>query len=63
MVCDTIKYKIVKNLQTNDVELEIYRPYGNKTDEWVMIDKISDLSLEELKCLTEYLISVWKKKN
>ena len=62
MDCTTIKYKVVKNPQTHELQLEIYRPYGDKPDEWMMVDRFNDITTDELKCLTDYLLSLWKKK-
>lgn len=63
MNCSTIKYKIVKDPITQLLNLEIYRPYGEKDDEWVMIDRLNEIDTAELRCLTVYLISLFNKKN
>jgi hypothetical protein len=60
-ICDTIKYKVVQNKETKDLELQILRPYGDN-NEWVIVDHFNEITTLELKCLTEYLISLFKKK-
>lgn len=57
-----IKYKVVQHPSTKNIELQVYRSYGDKADEWAMVDRLTDLSISELKCLTEYLISIFRKK-
>jgi hypothetical protein len=61
MNCETIKFKVVKNPVTHDLQLEIYRPYGDK-NEWMMVDRFNEITTDELKCLVEYLLSLFKKK-
>jgi hypothetical protein len=61
MNCHSVKFKVVKNPQSQDLQLEIYRPYGDDDKHWMMIDRLNDLTIEELKCLTEYLLSLFKK--
>lgn len=63
MECSTIKYKVIKDPVTKLLHLEVYRPYGEKNEEWVMIDRLNEITTEELKKLTEYLISLFKKDN
>jgi hypothetical protein len=61
MSCDTIKYKVLQSPETKNLTLQIYRPYGEK-NEWVMMDHLNEITTLELKCLTEYLISLFKTK-
>jgi hypothetical protein len=60
MPCDSIKFRLVQNPISKDVRLEFYRPYGE--NEWMIIDASQEITVQELKCLTEYLISLFKKK-
>jgi hypothetical protein len=60
MACDTIKYKVLQNPQTKDLTLQIYRPLDN--NEWVMVDHFNEITTKELKCLCEYIHSLFNKK-
>jgi len=61
MPCDTIKFRVLQNPDNKNVNLEVYRPYGNN-NEWMRVDIFNDMTLKELKCLTEYLIGIFQKK-
>jgi hypothetical protein len=61
MPCDTIKFTVIRNQQTKNLHLVIYRPYGDK-DELMIVDEFNEMTEPELKCLTEYLLSLFKKK-
>jgi len=60
MSCDTIKFRLVQDKISKDIRLEFYRPYGDN-DEWMRIDITQEITIKELKCLTEYLISIFKR--
>lgn len=60
MCDDTIKFQIKQNPVTKSVKLEIYRPYGID-NEWMRIDVTNELSIEELRHLTKYLIGLFSK--
>jgi hypothetical protein len=60
MGCDTIKYKVIQSPETKNLTLQIYRPYGEK-NEWVMVDHFNEITSAELKCLCEYVSSLFKK--
>lgn len=60
MANDTIKFDIKQDSLTKNVTINIYRPYGID-DEWMIVDTFNELSIKELKYLTEFLISVFKK--
>ena len=60
MSCDTIKYKVIQSPETKNLTLQIYRPYGEK-NEWVMVDYFNEITPVELKCLCEYVSSLFKK--
>lgn len=62
MNCDTIKYKIVQSPETKNLTLQVYRPYGEKNDEWMIVDHFNELSIDEVRCLCEYLISLFNKR-
>lgn len=60
MSCDTIQFKVYQDGTTKSVRLEVYRPYGIN-NEWMRIDSFNDMSVDELKCLKEYLIYIFNK--
>lgn len=60
MACDTIKFKVYQNPLSKNVSLEVYRPYGIN-DEWMRIDLFNEMTVDELRCLTEYLIYIFNK--
>lgn len=60
MSCDSIKFKVTQNSITKNVNLEIYRPY-DINDQWMRVDVFNEMTVQELKCLTEYLIEIFKK--
>lgn len=60
MPCDTIKFKLVQDKISKDVRIEFYRQYGIN-DEWMRVDVSHEITIKELKCLTEYLISIFKR--
>lgn len=60
MSCDTIKFKIIQNPISKHINLHIYRPYGIN-DDWMIVDKFNEMTVEELKTLTKYLISLFSK--
>jgi hypothetical protein len=61
MFCDTIKFKVKRNPETNYLHLQVYRPYGIE-DEMMIVDEFNEMTEQELKCLTEYLLGLFKKK-
>jgi hypothetical protein len=61
MPCDTIKFTVIRNKQTKNLHLQIYRPYG-ESDELMIVDEFNEMTEQELKCLTEYLLGLFKKK-
>lgn len=63
MSCDTIKYKVIQSPETKNLTLQIYRPYGDKDNEWMMVDHFNELTHQEVKCLCEYLLSLFHKKS
>lgn len=59
MSCDSIKFKVTQNPTTKNVNLEIYRPYD--ANNWMRVDIFNEMTVQELKHLTEYLIDLFKK--
>lgn len=62
MNCDTVKYKVIQSPETKNLTLQVYRPYGDKDDQWMMVDHFNELTVQEVKCLCEYLTSLFNKK-
>lgn len=60
MSCETIKFKVTQDKISKTLKIETYRPYGIN-DEWMRIDISQEITVQELKYLTEYLISIFKK--
>lgn len=60
MSCDTIKFKVFQVPASKTVTLEIYRTYG-VNDEWMRVDYFNEMTVQELKYLTEYLIYIFNK--
>lgn len=60
MPCDTIKFKVFQDPLTKNAILEVYRPYGDK-NELMRVDYFNEMTVNELKCLTEYLIYIFNK--
>ena len=58
------KFKVVQSPDTHKIRLELWRKYGDKPDEWMSDEVLSDLSAQELKELGNYIISlIQKSKN
>lgn len=61
MTCDTIKFKVIQSPENKDLTLQIYRPYGEQDNQWMMVDHFNELTPAELKCLGNYINSLFKK--
>jgi hypothetical protein len=61
MNCDTIKYRIIQSPETKDLTLQIFRPYGDKDNQWMMVDHFNEITAKELICLRDYISSLLKK--
>ena len=58
------KFKVVQSPDTHKIRLELWRKYGDKPDEWMSDEVLSDLSVQELKELGNFIISlIQKSKN
>ena len=55
------KFKVVQAPDTHKIRLELWRKYGDKPDEWMSDEVLSDLSVQELKELGNYIISLTQK--
>jgi hypothetical protein len=62
MINDSIKFRVVQNPISKNITLEIYRPYGIDND-WMRVDSFNEMTVQELKYLTEYLIKLFKTKS
>jgi hypothetical protein len=61
MNCDTIKYRVVQSPENKNLNLQIFRPYGEESNHWMMVDHFNELTPVELKCLGDYINSLFKK--
>lgn len=61
MADNPIKFKAVQNPNTKEVEIQIYRQMTDT--EWMMVDRLNELSVSELKQLYDYIGSLFTKKN
>lgn len=59
MSCDTIRFRLVQDQISKDIKIEFYRPYGD--NKWMKIDVTPEITPKELKYLTEYLLSLFKR--
>jgi plasmid maintenance system antidote protein VapI len=62
MNLDNIKFKVKQDSVTKNIDLQIYRNCGSQKDEWVMLDRLKDLTPKELKALAEFINSLFVKK-
>lgn len=60
MPCDTIQFKVYQDAITKSVRLEVYRPYG-ENNEWMRIDCLNEITVEELLSLKDYLVYIVNK--
>lgn len=55
------KFKVVQSPDTHKIRLELWRKYGDKPDEWLNYESLTDLSVKELKELGLYIASLIEK--
>lgn len=55
------KFKVVQSPDTHKIRLELWRKYGDKPDEWLNDESLTDLSVKELKELGLYIASLIEK--
>ena len=60
---NTIKYIVSQDKRNKRVTLEVFRNNGETKDDWIMYEKIEDLTVEELRKLKDYLCGIFKKKD
>lgn len=65
MSCNHIKYRAIQNPESHSIEIEVYRDMStdNTIKSWVKTDHFNDMSAQELKCLADYIYSLFRKKN
>lgn len=65
MNCEKIKFRAIQNPVSHSVQIEVYRELqeNNNQTEWMMTDRFNELSGSELKCLADYIYSLFKKKH
>jgi len=57
------KFRVVQAPDTHKIRLELWRKYGDKPDEWMTDESLTDLTVSEFKELVEYVLSVTKRSN
>ena len=55
------KFKVVQSPDTHKIRLELWRKYGDKPDEWMTDESLTDLSVKELKELGLYITTLIEK--
>ena len=55
------KFKVVQSPDTHKIRLELWRKYGDKPDEWMTDESLTDLSVQELKELGLYITNLIEK--
>ena len=55
------KFRLVQNKVSKTLTLEYWTKYGDNTDDWISIDKIEDMSIDDLKKLRDYINKVCNK--
>jgi len=55
------KFKVVQAPDTHKIRLELWRKYGDKPDEWMTDESLTDLSVQELKELGQYISKLIEK--
>ena len=58
-----IKFRIKQSPDTLRVKLEIWRKYGEKEDEWMCNENLTDITVSELKKLADYIYLKIKPKS
>ena len=58
---DNTKFRVTQDSETKKTILEIWRKFGENKDDWVMYEKLEDLSVSELKKLRNFLINLFIK--
>ena len=61
-MCNTIKYKASQDSDTKLISISVFRKNGEAIDDWIMYEKLEDLTVEELRYLRDYLCVLFKKK-
>jgi len=58
------KFSLRQNPQNHLVKLELWRKYGEKSDEWLSDEKFTDMTIKELEQLAEFITNkINKAKN
>jgi hypothetical protein len=52
------RFKLSQNKISNTLTLEYWTKYGDRKDEWLCIDKIPELTIDDLKTLRDYINNV-----
>lgn len=55
------KFKVVQSPETHKIRLELWRKYGDKPDEWMTDESLTDLTVSEFKELKNFLTDIFTK--
>ena len=58
---DNTKFRVTQDSETKKTILEVWRKFGENKDDWVMYEKLEDISVSELKELRNFLINLFIK--
>jgi hypothetical protein len=58
---DNTKFRVTQDSETKKTILEVWRKFGENKDDWVLYEKLEDISVSELKELRNFLINLFIK--
>lgn len=58
---ESTKFKVVQNKETKKIQLELWHKFAEKDDDWLCYEKFEDMTISELRELSEYLNFIIQK--
>lgn len=55
------RFRLVQNKISKNLTLEYQIKYGDRSDQWVSVDQIPDITIDELKKLRDYINAICNK--
>lgn len=55
------RFRLSQNKSAKTFTLEFWTKYGEKKDEWLCVDKIIDITVEDIKILRDYINNICNK--
>lgn len=55
------RFRLVQNKISKNLTLEYQIKYGDRSDQWVSVDQIPDITINELKKLRDYINAICNK--